>query len=96
MSGNRTTLYQEIGPEPALDNYGDLQRWDKWNAWSRRRNNLCCWSNRFERACGRIDYYKTLESQAFRRGHPRHFRPLRGMARGPMRSEVTKRFRLSQ
>jgi hypothetical protein len=52
--------------EPGLD-YRDLQRWDKWFAWERRRNNRCCFTNRHEQPDGHVVYFKALRSQVTRR-----------------------------
>lgn len=53
------------GPEPEW-NPRALDCWTKYTAWSRRRNNACCFSNRYEAADGMIIYFPLLRSQRTR------------------------------
>lgn len=64
---NNSFNYNDIsGCEPDVSDFKDLQRWTKWNAWHRKRNNSCCWSCCNIDANGFVHYDKLLKSQKFR------------------------------
>ncbi len=54
------------GAAPELDQRAP-DCWTKHLAWERRRNNACCFSNRYESPEGMIRYYPLLVSQRTRR-----------------------------
>lgn len=47
-------VYDWLPPEPTLTDYRDLQRWDKWFAWDRKREKHC-WAKTVTHADGRCE-----------------------------------------
>lgn len=60
----RTCLYQDV---PPVGEFTILNKWEKIISFQRRKNNLCCWSDRYEDADGYMIIRPHLKSWKNRR-----------------------------